>query len=312
MCHLDNCEIEYCTMQQHVIDSMLVYPQAINVFKDKLLVFEPKKANGILSVFSCRDFSYLFSGIRRGHAKSEVVYLRDDYYVATDTSFFLLDMNVEKEYALKDDKIVYVKSIPLVIPDALNQLIRVDSATYVTAGLTNGSGGEHLLYHDGEYVDFGEYPDMDLKHEDRAIYNGSISAGMMGKKRFWDFYTYHDLIRSYDLNGNLLVEIELGNSDKHVKMMGPNDRNFNYYKAKWNSNYIAVLYNALFSVDGFYAHDPDERKRELQLWTWDGELKRRIYFDVPYDIYALSEDNILYAMNIDKPSVIYTYDLNEK
>ena len=66
------------------------------------------------------------------------------------------------------------------------------------------------------------------------------------------------------------------------------------------------------SADEFYKLSKDERKRELQLWTWDGELKRRIYFDVPYDIYALSEDNIFYAMNMDKPDVIYTYDLNEK
>ena len=78
------------------------------------------------------------------------------------------------------------------------------------------------------------------------------------------------------------------------------------------SKYIAVLYNAFFSADEFYKLSKDERKRELQLWTWDGELKRRIYFDVPYDIYALSEDNIFYAMNMDKPDVIYTYDLNEK
>ena len=75
--------------------------------------------------------------------------------------------------------------------------------------------------------------------------------------------------------------------------------------------YCRVVY-AFFSADEFYKLSKDERKRELQLWTWDGELKRRIYFDVPYDIYALSEDNIFYAMNMDKPDVIYTYDLNEK
>jgi hypothetical protein len=104
----------------------------------------------------------------------------------------------------------------------------------------------------------------------------------------------------------------LDDDEKNVTMQNVDDRNLNYYKAKWNSKYIAVLYNAFFSADEFYKLSKDERKRELQLWTWDGELKRRIYFDVPYDIYALSEDNIFYAMNMDKPDVIYTYDLNEK
>ena len=111
-------------MQKHLIDTVLVYPQAINVFKDKLLVFEPRNGNAVLSVFSCKDFEYLFSGIGKGHAKSEVVYMYDNYYACTDTSFFILDMNVEKEYLLKNNKVVYVGSTPLIIPDALNQLIR--------------------------------------------------------------------------------------------------------------------------------------------------------------------------------------------
>ena len=64
----------------------------------------------------------------------------DNYYACTDTSFFILDMNVEKEYLLKNNKVVYVGSTPLIIPDALNQLIRVDDVTYITAGFTNGKG----------------------------------------------------------------------------------------------------------------------------------------------------------------------------
>lgn len=137
---MSDCPIEHCKVQKHLIDTVLVYPQAINVFKDKLLVFEPRNGNAVLSVFSCKDFEYLFSGIGKGHAKSEVVYMYDNYYACTDTSFFILDMNVEKEYLLKNNKVVYVGSTPLIIPDALNQLIRVDDVTYITAGFTNGKG----------------------------------------------------------------------------------------------------------------------------------------------------------------------------
>ena len=103
----------------------------------------------------------------------------------------------------------------------------MDDVTYITAGFTNGKGGEHLLYHDGEYTDFGEYPDLSLKNEERAIYNGSISAGMVGKQKFWDFYTYQDLIRSYDLQGNLLLEIVLDDDEKNVTMQNVDDRNLN-------------------------------------------------------------------------------------
>ena len=78
-CLLSDCPIEHCKVQKHLIDTVLVYPQAINVFKDKLLVFEPRNGNAVLSVFSCKDFEYLFSGIGKGHAKSEVVYMYDNY-----------------------------------------------------------------------------------------------------------------------------------------------------------------------------------------------------------------------------------------
>ena len=94
-------------------------------------------------------------------------------------------------------------------------------------------------------------------------------------------------------------------------MSATGDRDLCYYKIKWNSRYIAVLYNAAYTWNEFYDLNKDERERELQLWTWDGQLERRISFDKPYDIYAVSDDNMFYAMNVDVPNVIYTYDLNE-
>ena len=99
-CVLDQYPIEHCKLDVHEIDSVMVCPQAINVFEDKLLVMEPQKAVSKISVFDRNQFDFLFSDMDEGRTKYEVMNLRSDYYAHTDTSFFVLDNNMEKEYGL--------------------------------------------------------------------------------------------------------------------------------------------------------------------------------------------------------------------
>lgn len=50
-----------------------------------------------------------------------------------------------------------------------------------------------------------------------------------------------------------------------------------FHELKFNSKYIAVLYNNKYSTEEIYS---DEKFiQELQLWNWKGELKKRICFD---------------------------------
>lgn len=309
-CVLDQYPVEQCVLDVHSLDSGLVAPQSVNVFQDKLLIMETQKPVSKLSVFDRNSFGFLCSGIDEGRANNEVIYLRADYYAHTDTSFFVLANNIEKEYAIKDNHIQYLSSTSIDIPDALNQLLRVGTEKYIASGFTSGEGNEHLLYENGQYKGFGEYPEIyaDTKN---FVLNGKTSAGMVGKDRIWDFYMNHNLIRSYDLDGNLLEEIEIENAAQKTKIANPEDSEFYFYRAKWNADYIAVLYNEKCSWLEFYTpEEAEQRIHELQLWTWDGELKRRIRFDRHFDFYTLSEDNVFYAMDAEQPDIVYTYNLN--
>lgn len=312
-CNLGLYSIEYCKLHVCKMDTGLVCPQSINVFKDKLLVMEPQKGISKISVFDRKRFAFLFSGIDEGRAKHEVVNLRNDYYAYTDTSFFVLDNNIEKEYSLHDNHISYIGYVPIVIPDAINQLLRIGEEKYITSGFTSGEGHEHLLCDKGKYEGFGEYPELYSSPNKTFVLNAKVSAGMTGKERIWDFYLNHNLIRSYDLYGNLLAEIEIENAVQKTRIADPQDCTFYFYDVKWNGDYIAVLYNEKYSWMEFYLSDNvEQRMHELQLWTWDGELKRRIRFDKHFDFYALSEDNIFYAMDDEQPNVIYTYDFEDE
>lgn len=50
---------------------------------------------------------------------------------------------------------------------------------------------------------------------------------------------------------------------------------------------------------------------ELQEWDWQGNLIRRILFDKKYDLIAVSESGILYAIDTinEFNNQIYSYDL---
>lgn len=311
VCNLDDVAVEECVLETHKIDSVLLSPQSINVWHDKIIVMEGQKKVGMISFFSTKDFSYLFSGVEKGHARNEVSMLNIGYYAKTDSSFFVLSGNEEKEYVLSGNSLIYVASTPITIPDALNQVLHLDEDRYITSGFSNGKGGEHILYVNGEFQEFGEYPGENLEDGGNFFFNGSFSAGMFGKKNIWDFYFGHNLIRSYDHFGNLMEEIHLID-DKRCKISDVNDHDLFYVGLKWNATYLAALYNNGHSWNSFYTCDKNEIRNELQLWSWDGVLKRRVCFDKPFDIYALSDDNKFYAMDVDNPNVIYSYDFEKK
>lgn len=122
---------------------------------------------------------------------------------------------------------------------------------------------------------------------------------------FCDFYLHQNLIRIYDIKGNLLKHIQV--IDNACVPSTSVELRPVFHELKFNSKYIAVLYNNKYSTEEIYS---DEKLiQELQLWNWKGELKKRICFDFPFDIYAISEDDILYAVNSGRPDYIYTYDL---
>ena len=50
---------------------------------------------------------------------------------------------------------------------------------------------------------------------------------------------------------------------------------------------------------------------ELQVWDWEGKLKKRFLFDKIYDNFTVSPDGRLYALNTQEPYKIYTYEVGK-
>ena len=147
--------------------------------------------------------------------------------------------------------------------------------------------------------------DLLLANNVNVEYMYAFAAGDVAHDCVCDFYLHQNLIRIYDIKGNLLKHIQV--IDNACVPSTSVELRPVFHKLKCNSKYIAVLYNNKYSTEEIYS---DEKLiPELQLWNWKGELKKRICFDFPFDIYAISEDDILYAVNSGRPDYIYTYDL---
>lgn len=294
--------IEHLSFQCYPIDSVLLYPRSLNIYQNYLIVMEPQLSDSIYSLWDKNSKSYVCSFGSKGPGPNELINPRFDYYFSTDSTFFILDSNIEREACLKDNQLTILRNNPIVIPDAINQLIKIGVDEYITSGFTSGEKGEHILYKNGDYSFFGDYPDKSVEHEDRFKLNYKLSAGHIGKQLLLDFYLHKNLIRIYDFAGNLMNEINVKNGNFKERA------DVSFFKLKANSSFVATLYNEEYTMSELYSGVT--YNLEFQLWSWSGELERRIVFDKPFDLYSISEDNILYALNSESPYVIYVYDFD--
>lgn len=206
---MQDIEVEQLSFKLYPTDSLLIYPLSINVWRNYLIIMEPKLKDSIYSIWDRDDFAHLFSCGRKGNGPNELINPRRDYYASTDSSFFILDSDIEREVCFEDKTLVIKRNNDITLPDAINQLVRLGDDYYILAGLTNGSTGEHIIYKNGGYSSFGEFPRKSENEERRFFTNYKLTAGDIAHDCICDFYLYQNLIRIYDIKGNLLKHIQV-------------------------------------------------------------------------------------------------------
>lgn len=307
---INSVMLNHFLFDEYCVDTILLHPRGIHSFKDYLVIIEPKN-NPTLSFWNLSDLKYQFSSGFKGGGPDELINPRRDYFVKSDSSFFILDSNIEREINIENKRIRILNNKPIVIPDAINQMVKVDNDYYITAGSTSGEGKEHLIYTEGGYTSFGKYPKSELSDVSVFIFNYKFTAGLINKNIILDFYKYRNLIRKYNIDGELLNEICLDG-------IGRRDNNYEqildgtikpYFMSVFSTNkFIYVLFN-----DGASEKELNDCTilPELQVWSWDGDLVNRIKFNMPFNLYTVSDENKLYAMNSFSPDKIYMYDFNK-
>ena len=236
---MQDIEVEQLSFKLYPTDSLLIYPLSINVWQNYLIIMEPKLKDSIYSIWDRDDFAHLFSCGRKGNGPNELINPRRDYYASTDSSFFILDSDIEREVCFEDKTLVIKRNNDITLPDAINQLVRLGDDYYILAGLTNGSTGEHIIYKNGGYSSFGEFPRKSENEERRFFTNYKLTAGDVAHDCVCDFYLHQNLIRIYDIKGNLLKHIQV--IDNACVPSTSVELRPVFHKLKCNSKYIAVL-----------------------------------------------------------------------
>lgn len=310
--YIGNVELEYNNFDEYHLDSLkILYPTGIHSFKKHLLLIEPKN-NPTISFWSMDNLEYEFSSGYKGSGPGELIHPRADYFTVSDSSFYLLDSNIEREMIISNDSVIHnISNIPILIPDAINQMVHLDNC-YIMSGLTSGKSKEHLMYRQGEeFTEFGDYVnDEHLLNEELAIYNYKFIAGIKGHNKIFDFYQYRNLIRCYDIEGNLIEEIQLGGiPERNNSFDKLQDGTIQPYRGYLfvTDDYIYSLYYENIINSQLYA---EEIIPELQIWDWNGNLIRRIRFNHSFSRFTVANGRI-YALNTRQPYRIYVSEIGK-
>lgn len=304
---LTTVPLQQASFDVHEIDSTKVLnPSNIFYFKEHIILMEYNNTP-FFSFWTLDSLSYDFSDGYIGGGPNELINPSINYFTKSDSSFYILDSQVEREIKIDGKNIKILSNTPLIFPDAINQLVHVGQGTYIMAGKTDGSdNAEHTLYTPTETRVFGDYPSKGIdKNIDQFKLDYKLTAGILGGSTIWDFYLYHNLIRQYSTEGKLLQELRLnmdeGNKN-YASMLGTEDLTYYWTKVIAEKESIYVLFSG--------KKEDSSSIPELQIWNWDGGLKSRYLFDKPFDTFAVSDSGILYAFDTESPYQIYTYDFN--
>lgn len=298
------------------IDStQILNPGGIYCYKNHVILIE-RNNSPAFSFWTADSLQYEFSDGFIGGGPNEFIRPRSNYFAVSDSSFFILDSNIEWEIQLKGNHVEIINKEPIIIPDAINQMIHLDNGKYITSGNTGGrNNAEHFLYDakTGEYIPFGEYPFTDLPNERKFFFNFKYTAGIVGKPYIWDFYENHNLLRQYSIDGELLQEVRL--TDIHERYnndyKSTESQNRPYWRiVRSTPQHIYALFYTGETIDTIYTEGAIP---ELQIWDWDGKLTQRIQFDKKYNLITVSDAGMLYAINtIDSFNYqIYSYGIQE-
>jgi hypothetical protein len=291
-------------------------PYKIVVSANKAVVLDQGKEN-LFKVYNLPDFSfqYAFGDIGEGP---------DEFQFVNGNS---LQMHGEHLMVLSGAELIKIKlhaeqatreaQHPLISDTGgpINGLHLVNDSVYVAdIGDARPGAPEHRLVHLGrneELVRFGEFPEP-AAGENRD--QGTLARDYMKRTvanpkngRLAVFYLYHNQIKLYSADGELLQEIAVKSSSNSTS-----DEEMWIYRADpfASSEHIYVLYIGMPKKE--VEENSQTFRPHLEVWDWEGNLLDRFRLDQPITTFTYAEElKKLYGISFFKEDALFEYDLNE-
>lgn len=299
-----------------VLSNAALMPSKIVTFADKAVIFDQGKEN-LFKVYNLPDLSFLYAFGDIGEGPDEFRSVNGNSLKAHGESLFVLSGSQLIKVKLDAEKATWDEQFKLLTDSGgpINGLHLINDSVYV-ADLWDAKPGapEHRLVHLGrneELVRFGEFPEPtsgENREQENLVRNymkGTVANPKDG--RLAAFYLYHNQIKLYSRDGELLQEIEVKSSSKSAS-----DEEMWIYRGEpfASSDYIYVLYVGMPKKEveeNFQTFRP-----QLEVWDWEGNLLDRYMLDQPVTAFTYAEEfQKLYGLSFFKEDVLFEYDLKE-
>ncbi|MBQ8811570.1 MAG: hypothetical protein IJZ70_04590 [Bacteroidales bacterium] len=241
---------------------------------------------------------------RRGRGPGEFMEVDIQSLKSTDDGFLCMDAGgYKKEVTITGDE---VKVVSMQIPTFGHPQngILIDGDVYISANVMNDES-EYILYYGNETEPsfVSEYPEWthDQSQPSAFVYMKNMVSHPT-KELMASFYVYFRKLRILRTDGDVLHDIDVRVPDEFPSYSAEvHNRSFAYasYPVATDKYIYALCRNA-------YKGDLINADTEIHVWTWDGELKKRIILDRPLDLFAVDEVNsMIYGCKVSESSTLY-------
>lgn len=298
------------------LSNAALMPYKIVVSADKAVILDQGKEN-LFKVYNLPDLSFLYAFGDIGEGPDEFQFVNGNSLKIHGEHLVVLSGARLIKIKLHAEKATWEEQFKLITDSGgpINGLHLINDSVYV-ADLWDAKPGapEHRLVHLGrkeELARFGEFPEPTSgeNREQGNLVRDYMKATVANPKdgRLAAFYLYHNQIRLYSKDGELLQEIEVKSSSKSAS-----DEEMWIYRAEpfATSDHIYVLYVGMPKKD---VEENFQRFRpNLEVWDWEGNLLARFRLDQPVTAFTYAEKfKKLYGLSFFKEDVLFEYDLKE-
>lgn len=290
-------------------------PIQIENINDEYLLVSEYLREDFFRVFKLPEVNYLYAwgveGRGPGEFQTTPVYLQFNNqkvipYDAISKRLKFLSINDTALTYLEEQELRYEGQI-----EPLNRIVRMNDSLYFAdygSGLEE-TNAEHIAI-EPDCMDslftFGSYPETELIGYERYFNFMKSSVAKPDGSKFAAFYLKHNLLKIYDVEGELKHQIEV--QDPYLEEK--EDITFRSVKSVSN-NFIYAL-GLYETTENVYESSEADLTTSLEIWDWKGKMLFRAQFDQIIHHFSVSEKNgKIYAISNYSMNQLYEYDISE-
>lgn len=292
------------------VPPVLLYPRALFLLDDKLIVFN-EKTDTLFQMFSIPELQYLNQFGTKGEGPEEFNLPSTQAINSNKNSFTLIDCNQLKTIKIEGTK-GCVTSIKMPHDfQYFNGLIQLKDSLFCCSA---GFESEHelmFLYPNGKYKEYGEFPEevgnrFPTPLMRNQAYN-SLRVAHPDGKRFALFYQHIRRFRIYTSEEKLETDNVLNISPGEIKPDTDSEKCYIHPIALYATNrYIYSL-----NLD-MTPQEIGERKKmpNIQVFNWKGKPIKQYQLDCYISSFTVDEPNgMIYGTFVEDENHIYKFKL---